>query len=175
MQKISINQLRILILLLVSTLSFMAWYSYFTPRINSDRPQEKQYIDKLSGKKVSTVGVSTGNGVNPDMPYFIGFDYLTKYGVTNDDLRYIQDYLMNFTLYTKNKRFAKISYVNGSHQTGEPSGTTSNYSFKIGINDTDIYEIKVASDIVNETISISIYNSSGKSISTKKFDIYTLN
>jgi hypothetical protein len=152
---------------------FIVWFALFTFILNSGQKSSNTYTDKLSGELVNLQGVATDNGINPDLPFFVGFNYLTKYGVSDDDIRYIQDVLTNYTLYIKNQRFAKISYVNKSYIAGDVRGTTSSYGFKIGINDGDVHTVTVDSDIVAETITINIKGSSGSGFS-KDFAIYPL-
>lgn len=151
--------------------SYLFWVVIFG--FTGGKPNDS-YTDQLSGETVKLAGVYNTERTNPDMPFFVGFDDLKKYGVSSDDRRYILDVLTNYTLYDLKLKSAKVSYVNKSFKNTLGKGTADDYQFRIGVNDTNIHTVNVSSDIVKKTISISLTNADGKKVFSKDFILYSL-
>lgn len=156
----------------VVALFFLGGYGLF--KATSDTTTNTQnYTDQLSGETVDMTTAVGDAAPNPSMPYFVGFDYLTKYGITNDDLRYIQDTIAHFTVYKKQDIFAKVSFDKDSFTYLDASGTQSHYRFKFGINDNDLYSTEVSSDIVSQKISVKIKQHTN-TVYNRSFTLYSL-
>lgn len=152
--------------------SYLFWLLIFS--LTGGSPTSGTYTDSLSGELVKMDGVTNTADVNPDVPFFIGFNYLREYGVSSDDRRYILDVLTNYTLYSLKIKSAKVSYVNKSFKSTLNKGTSTGYVFKIGVNDGNIHSVRVSSDIVEKYISISLLNTVDKEVFNKKFTLYSL-
>ena len=170
MKFILINKYVVLTLLMF--VSFCFWFFVFTS-VQEAKPSGIQ-ADRLSGEEISLDSVNSAETPNPYVPYFAGFDTLSDSGISSDDMRYIQDVIINYTLYKKQIRSAKISYVKDSLKNVLSEGLDSNYSFKFGINDGDIHTIKVTSNIITSRITIVIMDSSNKKVFERSFDIYSV-
>lgn len=160
------------LVLIAVGVSYLFWLLVFS--LAGNPPTTGTYTDSLSGETVKMAGVSGTADVNPNVPFFVGFNYLKKYGVSIDDRRYILDVLTNYTLYDLQLKSAKISYVNKSFKNTLNKGTATGYTFKVGVNDKNIHTVRVTSDIVEKTIYISLLNTDNKEVFGKEFILYSL-
>lgn len=151
--------------------SYLFWLLIFSL---TSGPPTNTYTDTLSGEPVKMAGISGTADVNPDVPFFVGFNYLKKYGVSSDDRRYILDVLTNYTLYELRLKSAKVSYASKSFKNTLSKGTATGYMFKVGVNDKNIHTVLVSSDIVEKTVSISLLNTENKEVFSKDFALYSL-
>ena len=142
-------------IILASLLSLLFWFFLFLYTLNP-KNNTGTVVDKFSSESISMEAVNDSSVKNPNMPYFVGFNYLTKYGTSKDDVDYIKDFLGVYSMYSLKESHAKISFVKDSYQQGG-SGTERAYSFSIAINDSDIHTVKVASDIVSNKITIALF------------------
>jgi hypothetical protein len=161
-----------LVLILLMLVSFVFWFFVFTS-VQETKPSGTQ-TDRLSGEKINLDSVNSAETPNPYVPYFVGFNTLSDSGVSSDDMRYIQDVIINYTLYKKQIRSAKVSYVKDSFKNILSEDLDSTYSFRFGINDTDIHTIKVTSNMITSKITIVITDSSNKKVFERTFDIYSV-
>lgn len=164
-------------LLAVLVIGFAFWSIVF--RTQGQGPTrtkiDHSYTDQLSGEKVSTQQINGIQFTNPNAPYFVGFDKLSYYGVSQDDARYIKDFIINYLLYTKHIDSASVSLVKNSFRGPflEQQGYIQQYGFKFGINGADIHTIQVASDSRGPTVDIKILVGA-KVVAHKKFQVYYL-
>lgn len=165
-----INKYAVLILLI--TLLFIFWFFAFVS-IQDKKPSGSQ-IDKLSGEEINLDSVNSAETPNPYVPYFAGFNTLSDSGVSSDDVRYIQDVIVNYTLYKKQIRSAKISYVKNSFKNIPSVGIESIYSFQFGINSKDIQTMNIVSNMTTSIITIKIIDQANKQMFSRTFDIYSL-
>lgn len=133
----------------------------------------------LTGSQTDTLSDSSYNidSINSDRtnsvaPYFVGFNALIDYGVSNNDLRYIQDIISHYVIYERSILGAKISYNKDSYTQEDNSGTARRYNFSFGINDGNIHTVSVVSDIISRKITITIKNSSGDTY-IRNFTLYS--
>lgn len=160
------------LLISVIVLFFLGGYGLYKVG-NSSTTSTQPYTDELSGETVDMTAAVGDSGPNPSLPYFVGFDYLTKYGISNDDLRYIQDVIAHYTVYKKQDIFAKVSFVKDSFTYLDTSGTESHYGFRFGINDTDLYDAEVTSDIVSKAITVKLKQGNA-TVYSRSFTLYSL-
>lgn len=150
------DRIRYLAVVALVFLSFLTSYFFFKngyyPTITSAQ------TDTLSGKEYAPV---EGDD-NPYAPYFVGFDELTNRGIPSDDIRYINDVLTNYTLYTVHAYKAKVSYVKESLEREYAKTVSSTYRFKFGINDSNIHDVTVVSNPSDNDIQIKIYKGDKK-------------
>ena len=146
-------------------LSFLvAYYSFRNVYFPATTSAE---TDRLSGEEYAPVESED----NPYAPYFVGFDRLVDRGVSRDELRYINDVITNYTLYTKKAYKAKVSYVKDSFERDYTKSLSTTYRFKFGINDTDIHTVSVSANTFDETISLKIISKGNNVKFSKKFTI----
>lgn len=171
MDRFKSNQYFFLGIIFIVTILF--WFIVFFNVVNS-RPSGVA-IDSLSGEVVNYEGLKSAQTPNPNLPYFAGFNLITDAGVQSDDMRYIQDVLINFSLYNKHVKSAKISYVKDSFMRHPTNVFEDTYSFKFGINGDDIHTMNVVSEsIEKEEIKINITDSSNKKVFERTFHLFTL-
>ncbi len=130
--------------------------------------------DKLSGR-----GYNTGDSLNYIEAnrygsFYIGFDDLGRSGVSKSDLIYIEDVLMNFTMYNLSVFNGKISYVKDSYArtSFSSSDITSAYNFMFGVNDENIHKVVVHSNWLQNKIKIEIFDSKNSKVFEKSFNVY---
>lgn len=141
---------------------------------NSGTPSMEGYTDELSGEDINMTAAVGDSGPNPSMPYSVGFENLKTYGISNDDVRYIQDAISHHVVYDEGLVFAKVSFVKDSfHYIGPIGDVTSHYGFSFGINGGDIHKADIASNIVDKTIAIS-FSKQGKTDFSRKYTLYQL-
>ena len=157
---------------LLAVIGFVFWFYLFNS-IGVNRESGIKH-DTLSDTDINYEGLKSIETPNPYAPYFAGFDALSDRGVSDDDMSYIQDVLINFCLYIKHVKSGKISYVKDSFNNVLSDSLDSNYSFKFGINDGDIHTIKVTSNILTSRITTVIMDSSNKKVFERSFDIYSV-
>ena len=162
------------VLFVFCLIGFFFWFFMFSFFSNSEVRKTGDEYDKLSGVTVSLDAVNSAETPNPNLPFFAGFESLTDFGISNDDLRYIQDVLINFSLYNAHLKSAKISFVKDSFKNENIKGLDSVYSFRFGLNDSDIHLIRVTSNSVDRKITIVIFDSSNKQVFRRSFDIYSV-
>lgn len=167
------NRLIILAVIVILTLlSYATSYAFFYGRYFPDGgPVSKQ--DKLSNKTYNTDDIYNYREANLYASYFVGFDTLTDRGVSDGDLQYIQDVVLNFTMYDQKIYNGKISYVDGSFKRDGVSGIEPKYGFSFGINDKHVHDVSVSSSILTKDITISISNPQGIKEFTKTFHEYS--
>lgn len=125
--------------------------------------------DTLSGEDY----IPIRNDRNPYAPFFIGFDALEDRGVSRDEMRYINDTLTNFTLYNTATYKGKVSYVKDSFTRAKNDNLDSTYTFKFGINNSNIHTMLVIFDLPGNKISISILNGKER-VFSKDFSVSSL-
>lgn len=160
------------VIIFLTFFSFLICYFSFD-RVESAnlRGDSSTKTDKLSGKSYFAGDIYNYREANPYGSYFIGFDSLSERGVSKDDVRYIEDVVVNFLMYDKKIYNAKVSFVKDSFGREYAQSTATTYSFKFGINDRDIHRVKVVSDSINGKIEITIYNSANKVLFNKSFKL----
>jgi hypothetical protein len=162
------------ILFVLSLVGFLFWFFVFSSFLNDGGKKSGTEYDKLSDTTVSLDAVNSAETPNPYLPFFAGFESLTDFGVSNDDMRYIQDVLINYTLYGAHIKSGKISYVKDSFKNEKFQGLDNVYSFKFGLNDRYIHTLRVTSNSVSRKITLVILDSSGKQVFNRTFDIYSI-
>ena len=150
-------------------LSFVFWFVVFA--YSQPPKDESLYTDHFSGENVSMEAINDRQVHNPDQPFYIGFDSLTEYGVFDDDKDYIRAFLSNFFEYKQDLKFAKISFVKNSFHQKLGTGIYQQYDFKLGVNDDKIYNLSASTNIVDETISLSL-DRGGVVLQKKQFNKY---
>ncbi len=161
-QRISIKHITVGVLMFFSFLiTYYLFHAIYFPVVTSAQN------DPLSGENYAPLAVED----NPYAPYFVGFDTLSDRGVTNDELRYINDVLTNFTMYDKNIYKAKVSYVKDSFSRDYTESLSTTYRFKFGINDQNINTMSVTSDTINQKIALKITDNDDKVVFDKNFII----
>lgn len=158
-------------------IGLFVWSSLFrTPDTLDINPVGRDYTDPLSGEFVTKESINNITKPNPTAPSFIGFDGLDYYTVSDDELRYLQDFLTNYTLYTKQAEpGAIISLVKDSFRGPflESEGFVKKYSFQFGINGADLHTVQAAFNSSVPSIDITI-EKNGKAVDQKKFRVYYL-
>lgn len=151
----------------VFLLAVLFWYAVFSIVGSNDSSSES--TDKLSGMSYYQGAVNDGYGANPYVPYFTGFDNLTKYGYTADDRRYVQDVITNFVLYDLKNYRAKVGFVKDSFKQELGKTIDLQTSFKFGVNDSNVHTVKVSTNFITKDITISIFDSNNSQVFTKSF------
>jgi hypothetical protein len=132
------------------------------------RPQSGNKTDSLSGTSYNLDQINADRTLNPNAPYFTGFESLNEYGITEEAQRYTKDFITNYTLYKLEKSQARISFVSGSFKQSIKS-VNINYVFKFGINGGDIHNVTVETNVLNSNLKISISKPDGSAAITKSF------
>jgi hypothetical protein len=161
----------------LSIASFLlCFYIFSLSEPGIERRTAETKADTLSGKEYSTAGIYNYRDSNPYGSYFVGFESIRDSGVTNGEMLYINDVLINFTMYNKKIYNGKISYVNNSLELLEEENTKKpgqkRYSFDFGINDGNIHTMSITSNWLEDMITIKIANQSGKEVFNKSFTIH---
>lgn len=164
-----INKYSILVVLFL--MSTLFWFMIFN--VSSSLQPSGTELDTLSGTTINHEGRKSSENPNPNLPYFAGFDLLLDAGVSADDMNYIQDVLINFTLYNKHLKSAKISYIKDSFNSDISKSLDDVYSFKFGINNDNIHIMKVVSNSINHQIKITINDGLNKKVFERQFFIYS--
>lgn len=139
--------------IVVSVLCIFSFFlTYFLSQQGYHSEITSPETDKLSGENY----IPIRNEGNPYAPFFIGFDELVDRGVSRDEMRYINDVLTNFTLYNTATYKGKVSYAKDSFMRKKNENKNSNYTFKFGINDSNIHTMSVVFDFPGNKIAISI-------------------
>lgn len=168
----TIIRYKFLVIAILAVVSFLVTYISLV-KVDESKYDAKVVQDSLSGEKYNTGGIYNYKDNNPYGSYFVGFDQLMNRGVRNDEWVYISDVLTNFTMYDKKVYNGKISYVKDSFtRDDQKSGSFTTYSYKFGINNSNVYTMKVQSSWVDEVIRISIVNDSSDSVFFREFKIY---
>jgi len=133
------------------------------------------YQDKLSGQEVTTEQINNVTHTNPRAPYFVAFDKLAYYGVSSDDVRYIQDFIINFSLYNEQLDAPIVSLVDNSFKGPfiESEGFVTKYSFDFGIDGGNVHTVSVISNSKDPSIDIKILQN-GAVVDHRKFTLYYL-
>ncbi|HWT55619.1 MAG TPA: hypothetical protein VN031_01155 [Candidatus Microsaccharimonas sp.] len=151
------------LLLLIGSLIFgvLLWSSIFNLLSGSlGTPVSNNYTDSLSGRTVNKEPVNDAAAAYPLSPYFVGFDNLQQYTIPDSDteLRYVKDFIATYVMEHTAQKPSAVSFVkdslDGPNFNSQTYETT--YSFKFGINDTDIHDISVDYNPVTPTITVSI-------------------
>ena len=162
-------------ILLITSLFIIAtgfWVLVFRTVQDNTGVRSGVKIDALSGAEINYDAANSAESPNPNLPYFAGIGILSDFGISDDDKRYIQDVLTNFTLYNLKINKATISFVKDSYRAGKSEGVDNVYSFQFGVNGNSLHTINVTSNFINSTISISISKDS-KEAFKRDFDIYS--
>ena len=161
------------LLLSIVSFSICLWlFNQQASQYNNSKVSSNQQ-DRLSGETYSTGGLYNYKEFNPYGSYFVGFDAISNSGITSSDMAYINDVLINFTMYHENIFNGKISFIKDSLVKNPPSDDgTESYIFKFGINDSRVHTVKVRSNWLRNTISISIYNTTNSKVFSKSFTMY---
>lgn len=151
--------LHIGVIIFLSLSSFAICYVVFSKQGVYEPTLNSENTDKLSGE---TYYKQSTENENPYVPDFIGFSSIGSAGVSDYDMSYIYDVITNYVLYEKDIRKGKVSYVKDSFARGKSAddGYVA-YSFKIGINNSDIHKINIRSSWTDERISVSIADNQG--------------
>jgi len=152
--------------------SFLVCYFSFSGAESANsKGDSSTRSDRLSGTSYFAGDIHNYREANPYGSYFIGFESLSERGVSKDDMRYIDDVIINYLMYDKKVYNSKVSFVKGSFSREYTKSTATTYSFKFGINDQDIHRVKVVSDNIKKMIEITVYNTSGKTVFNKSFKL----
>lgn len=169
---INAGMFRVGLLVLATLVGFGMTYLFLT----SDRTPTGTFDDTLSGQTVSEDLINDAANVNPYMPYFIGFNSLTKNGISDDDVDYIRDMIEVYVLNEKQVKSAKVSFVENSFKyTNLSEADSNNYEFKFGINGGDIHAVYAKSNFTTSKISVTIKDSASKTVTNREFDILPIN
>ncbi len=161
--------LKYISIVIVIIFSFFASYLFFIQEESYDRMIGENH-DKLSSESYE---VTNTVQLNPYIPDFIGFNSLLEAGVSNEDMTYIYDYLTNFMLYNKRVYNGKVSYVKDSFTRGQLTDDGYvQYSFKFGINNSNIHTANIRSNWVDSKISIQIKDTDDQEVIKRDFIIY---
>ena len=173
MNERNLKLVRYWVVLAAAAISGAIWYyasvGFYTP--DTDEGVVKQ--DSLSGESFNTGSIYNARDVNPYVPYLVGFDSLGEHGVSSKNRAYVQDAVINYVLYKKKSLNAKISYVKDSFNQQLPILIRSvTYDFQFGINDGNVHTVEVASNEIDDEITITIYDSDDTRVFTRKFTVY---
>lgn len=168
----------VMILVLTLVAGVLFWSLVFRLSINEQRGREvvkNDYTDSLSGEEISKESINNVQYVNPWAPYFIGFDSLDFYGVTDDSKRYIQDFITNFVLENKQDNPAIVSLVKDSFDGPfiSDEGYKTEYSFEFGINEKDVHSLKAVNSGRDDSITITVLKDN-EQIANRKFTLHRL-
>lgn len=153
-QVIRQKYLHIGVILFLSLSSFAICYVVFSKQGTYEPILNNENTDKLSGE---TYYKQSTENENPYVPDFVGFSNLSSAGVSDYDMSYIYDIITNYVLYKKDIQKGKVSYVKDSFARGKSTNDGyAVYSFKFGINDSNIHRVDIRSSWVDEKVSISI-------------------
>lgn len=174
-----VNNLKFVQMLFVLALCVMSFLVTFTMSDNSKTmsevkdPAETSYRDRLSGETYSKATFRNSSDVNPYLSSFVGFGALSKNGITNDEQRYIQDFLLNYALYSEGVKEGTISYAGGSYRWHGFSGDTTTYEFRFGIDKRPVQTLRVSYDDIAQNISLSIVRDDKTTVYEKGFRVHT--
>jgi hypothetical protein len=160
--------------LIISSLFLLSFVIFFTIFINLNNREANtgEQTDELSGLTFNKTAVNSDRGTNPNAPYFVGFNTLTKYGVSADEVAYIKDVIVNDTLYRKKLVYSKISYVNDSYVPPIITDLKTTYNFKYGIDDGDVHQVFVVTNLEDSSIEITIVENK-TTVLKKSFIMYS--
>lgn len=168
----TVTNKRILLIGLLFIISTGFWVLVFRSVQEATTTRSGVKVDTLSGTEINYDVANSAESPNPNLPYFAGIGTLSKFGISDDDKRYIQDVLINYTLYNLKIDKATISFVKDSYKMELSESVNNIYSFQFGVNGGNLHTINVSSNFINSTISIKISKES-KEVFKRDFDIYS--
>lgn len=166
---------RYVLVMLLFGLSMYVSYALFSgEKTSSKQPTSRtsELRDALSGAYYNPATFKNSADTNPHLPSYVGYEALVKNGVSNDEIRYIQDFTSNYILYNKQSRSALISYVADSYAWHGYKGNLTTYDFKFGINGSNVHTLSVSYDDIKSTITMTISKNTSV-IDKKTFTVHT--
>lgn len=150
----------------IMIVSFLFWMSLFYVLQQPLGGSSK--TDSLSGTSYNSDEIKADQSLNPNAPYFTGFERLNAYGLTSDAQRYTKDFITNYVLYNLQKSQARISLASNSFSQSIKA-TNISYTFKFGVNGGDIHTASVETSMINNSFKVTILNKDGSVAAEKAF------
>lgn len=146
------------------------WYVVFNSANYFEGIAEEQF-DEKSQQTYNLDEIGSSSLVNPNSPYFVGFEALGKYGLSFDEEVYIRDAISTYVINNLKVSSAKISYLHESFRGPVINGADAKYTLKYYVNDIDEYALNIVTNQIEETVDITITEDT-KVVFSKKFEIF---